>query len=508
MSKGRRYEENRQLNMKKVYGVVGAFLLIIAICVITRIALTGDENDKITSQTYFSSFYANKWGVINSKGENIIEPSYVEMIIVPNEKEDVFLCTYDVDYDNATYKTKVIDSSESEIYTNYDKVEALQNKDSSNNLWYEKEVLRVQKNEMYGLIELSTGKTLLDCEYESIECLFGTENAFVVVKDGKIGVVDNKGTQIVEPMYSEITNIGTDNKDGYIVKTVEGKYGVVDYSNKVIIEPKYDEISSVYSEEYYVVVLDGNEQVIDKSEEVVLSNGFDKVAAILKSGTGIVAIKDEKYGVIDFEGNEIFKFEYSNLKETSKDVFTAQNDGKYGIISKDGELLLGYDYTYIRYSELADIYIADVDNINSKIYNGNYEQQQEGVFMKIDETAGYIQMKQDSKIKYYNFKFEEKEVSDINQTVTLCLMESNGKFGYTDASGEEVVEAIYDDAKEQNSYGYAAVKKNGKWGSIDSIGNVVVEPIYNLDDYLIIDFIGQWHLGKDLNNSLYNQLDK
>ena len=64
---------------------------------------------------------------------------------------------------------------------------------------------------------------------------------------------------------------------------------------------------------------------------------------------------------------------------------------------------------------------------------------------------------------------------------------------------------IYDDATQQNTYGYVAVKKDGKWGSINSKGNVVIEPTYNLDNYLVIDFIGKWHLGQDMNLNYYIQ---
>lgn len=54
--------------------------------------------------------------------------------------------------------------------------------------------------------------------------------------------------------------------------------------------------------------------------------------------------------------------------------------------------------------------------------------------------------------------------------------------------------------------GYAGIKKDGKWGAIDINGNIVINPTYNLDDYLQVDFIGKWHLGKDLNMNYYNQL--
>ena len=68
-----------------------------------------------------------------------------------------------------------------------------------------------------------------------------------------------------------------------------------------------------------------------------------------------------------------------------------------------------------------------------------------------------------------------------------------------------MVEYIYDDATEQNEYGYVAVKKDGKWGALNKNGEVVQEPTYNLDDYIMIDFIGKWHLGKDINMNYYNQ---
>ena len=59
------------------------------------------------------------------------------------------------------------------------------------------------------------------------------------------------------------------------------------------------------------------------------------------------------------------------------------------------------------------------------------------------------------------------------------------------------MECIYNDAKELNQYGYAAVNKDGKWGAIDKNGKVVCECIYDLSDNVLIDFIGKWHIGID-----------
>ena len=112
-------------------------------------------------------------------------------------------------------------------------------------------------------------------------------------------------------------------------------------------------------------------------------------------------------------------------------------------------------------------------------------------------------MRIDDQYKYYNFKCEEKPNTEILINNTLFLSKKDGKYGYVDKKGNVVVDYIYDDATEQNEYGFVAVKKNGLWGAIDKEGKEVIEPKYNLENNLKIDFIGKWHLGQDLNMNYY-----
>ena len=51
------------------------------------------------------------------------------MIVIPNEMQDIFICTYDVNYDNNSYKTKVLNAKGKEIIKDYDKIEAIANYD-------------------------------------------------------------------------------------------------------------------------------------------------------------------------------------------------------------------------------------------------------------------------------------------------------------------------------------------------------------------------------------------
>ena len=76
MSRGRRYEEPK-LNMKKVFAVIIAIIVIIMFIFIIKGILDKDEEQgMITSETYFVSYKDNKWGVINQEGEIITKPIY------------------------------------------------------------------------------------------------------------------------------------------------------------------------------------------------------------------------------------------------------------------------------------------------------------------------------------------------------------------------------------------------------------------------------------------------
>ena len=108
--------------------------------------------------------------------------------------------------------------------------------------------------------------------------------------------------------------------------------------------------------------------------------------------------------------------------------------------------------------------------------------------------------------KYYNLKFEEKTNKDVLTTNTLFLAKKDGKYGFVNKQGIVIVDYIYDDAREQNEYGFASVKKNGMWGCINYKGKQVMAPAYQLENNSLIEFIGKWHIGEDLNLNYYTDI--
>ena len=204
--RARRYEDEPKLNIKKVIAVL-VFILVVIMFIIGIKSLLNSKNmetatGKIGTVTYYTAYDNGKWGVINSKGETVIDASYDEMIVIPDNVQDIFICTYDVNYSDGTYKTKAINSKNKEVITGYDKVEALGNYDENKNLWYEKNILKVEKDGKYGLIDFS-GNELLSPEYESIDTLKNLENSILIQKDGLYGLCDKEGNIVIEPKYKK-----------------------------------------------------------------------------------------------------------------------------------------------------------------------------------------------------------------------------------------------------------------------------------------------------------------
>ena len=133
MGRGKRYETEGKLNYQKVLAVILAIAVIIMFIFIIKNVF--NEREKLNKDyEYFVLYSANKWGVINQEGEEVISPSYREMIVIPDKTKDVFICTYDINEESGEYKTKAINKKNEAIFTKYEQVEAISNIDKDNNV--------------------------------------------------------------------------------------------------------------------------------------------------------------------------------------------------------------------------------------------------------------------------------------------------------------------------------------------------------------------------------------
>lgn len=503
MSRGRRYETEPKLNIKKVIAVIIAILVIIMFVIGIKKLLNTDIsiNDKVFPVGYYTIYENGKWGVIDTNQKVILEPTYEEMIIIPDNTKPIFICTSNVNYETNTFETKVYNEKKQELYKDYNKVEVIYNNDKSNNLWYEQNILKVQKDGKYGLINLE-GKQILACTYDDIKPILGTKNVVITVKEGKQGLVDNIGNVIIENSYNEITSITNKYEDGFIVKSENGKYGVISTSKETVLEAKYDEIKNVYGNNCYVVKENGKQKIVDSKGNTYLEEGFEEVKQI--NSNNVIIKKSGKYGVVALSGETKIEATYDDLTFAFTDTYIAKKGNKYGIITIQNEEKIPFNYEYIEYVSQADFIRAQKENAETDLYTRDFNIKASGIISEINTEKNYIRIRVGEDYKYYNFKLEQKESSEI-LTGTLFLSKKDGKYGYVNNKGIVIVDYIYDDATEQNKYGYSAVKKDGKWGAIDQKGKVIVEPKYALENNLVIDFIGEYHLSEDINANYYTK---
>lgn len=495
MARGRRYDKEPKLNIKKVFGVAIAFIVFIMIIIsIIKIVKTNPEEEYLSTAKYYSMYLDGKWGVIDNNGETVIPATYDEMIVIPNNKQAIFVCTYDIDDATGSYKTKVLNEKNEEILKGYEQIEAIDNYDSKQNIWFEDNVLRVKKNNKYGLIDFK-GNTILECEYDDIYSLKGVTENLIVEKDGKLGLVNSKGQTIIKNEYSKIQTLEEGYKNEYLVANESGLYGIISTTGNNILETKYEEIKYISSIDTYSVKIDGTWQLINaKGETLQTSDGKEYVYA---KGENVITIKDGKYGIEKLNGESVVPYDYDELKYAFSIYYIAKKDNKYGIININNETVKEFEYINMYSVEEGNFIVADKTDTETIVLDSNLTQKISGIISEINIDKGYIKVYLNNEYKYFNFKFEEKESTEILSQNTLFLAKKDGKYGYKDKAGNMVVDYIYEDATEQNSCGFVAVKQNGLWGSLKKNGAIACTPSVNLDNSIYVDFIGEWHLSDE-----------
>ena len=496
-NKGRRFDDEPKLNIKKVIATIIALLVIIM--VISSIIMAIKKRDKAPEVPveikYFSAYSNSKWTVINSKGEQLNAINYDEMVIVPNPAKDIFIVTYDVDYANGTYKTKAVNQNNEQQFTQYQNVSAIENNTNINDVWYDKEVLKYEKDGKYGLIDY-TGKEVLPAEFTSIKAMQGIERALIIEKDGKLGIYNSMSkSKIVDTTYDNIEAFGQTYNEGYIVKDSSGKFGLLSAEGKSILPNAYDKIHKVSGADKYVVDSDLKTKLIDKDGNVILESGFDEISEIV--GEVIVIKKAGKYGVLTLTGDTVIDTAFDTLKYCFEDYYIASTAGNYGVIDIRKDIRIEFKYKNIDYRSDITSLVCENEDLSTDIYTRDLQLVFTGTISKVDTQKGYIRARIDNDYKYYNLQYQEISSKDALKDNTLWLIKENGKYGYINKDGKKVVDCIYDDAKEQNEFGFAAVNKDGKWGVLQSNGSILLDPSITYDNSINIDFIGKWHISEN-----------
>ncbi len=511
-----------KINVKLIVIIV-LVIAIIGIAIFAVVNVVGIKNKDYVLETisendykYFLVYTNEKYGVIDEKGNSIVESKY-DNIIIPNPTKPVFI-VYDENGKNV-----VLNEKSEQIFTEFNNVQAIEIDGAVTNLPYEKSVLKYEENGKYGLIDFS-GNTITKAIYDEISSVKYKEGEILVKKDDKYGVINNKGIELIEIKYDQIEadkyySKGTYQKSGYIVRitTEDGyNYGYIDSNWKELLDTKYTSISRILDIEsddtYLIVSNNGRYGVIkNKNEEI----GFEyQSIKYNKDINSYLVEKNGQYGVININGDKIIDVKYKNIKVNGIYIFaetyteskyfnqkgeeiengyttitdvpdtkyyiTIDNENMYGIIDENGNVVINNDYLYIEYA-----------------FDKYFIAYKEGYGLGVIDTKGNttIEFQYDvlSKIGEYNILKGvdmENDITDIfsnNMEKTLSLEGANIEIhdNYVELYNEKETKFITTTGELRkateilnNNKLFASCKDN-KWGYVDADGNEKVPYEYD-----------------------------
>ena len=170
----------------------------------------------------------------------------------------------------------------------------------------------------------------------------GGIRVFMVKSKGKYGVCLGSG-QIVPCIYDLVKGvagiISYDSRCGFsytedfgvrYVASKNGKYGLLNHEGKVIRNCEYDSIDVFYSNE-------NEEQAFAEGDEQTVDEGYEKESSEIEAFFKVR--KNGKWGVIDYNGEQILPFEYDDIlmPDDDSNCFMVTKSGKTSKINKSGK---------------------------------------------------------------------------------------------------------------------------------------------------------------------------
>ena len=301
--------------------------------------------------------------------------------------------------------------------------------------------------------------------YNSIE--LGCEGQFIVKKDGKYGVVSEKGAVILPLNYSFIDS----NKNGYTV-TLNDKTGLFNSEGKEIIPISYHWIYTDKIDDNIPIVaeLDGKEGYINTKNEWVIPPTYRDAFAFRQGLAKIREVRDYIY-YINLKGEPVIQDFDANVIEPSDNTYIVgvRKECKYMVYDLNGNLLDTYNLLRNNWSD---------DAIFAVKKGGKW---------------GYI----DGYGKVI-IPLEYEEVRNFSEG--LAAVRKDGKWGYINPKNEIVIPIEFTN-KEVGFFknGGAEYYTDSGAGLINLKGEIIAEPKYNSIEYIkgnvaIVSFDGYNYL--------------
>ncbi len=290
----------------------------------------------------------------------------------------------------------------------------------------------------------------------------------IIEKDGKQGIIDENGNEVLPLVYSKIIRVGQ--RKQFAVHTNE-KWGLVDDAGKFLFPSVFDSIDDFYVG-VYIVSIGNKVGLIDCFGRVVFPIVYDEIDNTWSSydekentsdGSFILVKQDGLYGLYNKE-KQILPVEFDEIKRewTPSDskydyLVLASKKHLWGVFDSLGRTVVPNKYNKVEYEK--------------GFFNECFVVEKDGKWGYISIDGNTISPIYDS-IKVHNYHLR-------------CLIVQLGeRFGLVSAKGEQLLPVEYisisiEPIRGRSGYeGYVFVMGEDGFGIYADDGSCIVEPVY------------------------------
>jgi hypothetical protein len=316
------------------WGIVNKFGILICPCIYLEIVNFKDNLSIVKKQIEDESYY----GVIDINGQEVV-PSQMDYITINN----FISCNHD----NIIYRH----------YGSFNCHKVFGSENQINCYSGRFNILETSDHFYYLIAENDLNKTPISNYYNGIRPAF--ENVAISSRDGKYGLLDKTGKEIVPPIYLKLEKFSD---EYFIAMNDEGFFGLLEKNGKTSMPHKFTYISR-FSKNLFIVS-DTKEKIWtgDYYNEkspcwLVYKNGrelnnikYDFIGNLSEEFSQLATVRrNEMFGLINQNGDEIVECIYSDLfGRITDNLMLAKKEEGYGIINVNGEEIVKCIYTNLR----------------------------------------------------------------------------------------------------------------------------------------------------------------
>jgi hypothetical protein len=344
----------------------------------------------------------------------------------------------------------------------------------------------------YGFIN-KEGAMVINPSYNGVDNFTEFGLAKVLTGTG-MGVVDSKDNFLVKPILSDVQILNLEDRLVLLGKNYDW-WGKISPTGEWVIKPRFHKLTNL-GHGFFRAEYQGKSALFDNKGELLTDIAYDSLKNLSKMPDGSFLLtfgQGGKEGIMDGKGKVVISPRFDSISpgfdENGK--FIMRVGDNMGVLDISDKWVIEPNFHYISYDKEGKVFWVMETKFTDSYYYYSLDGKKIGpippdkIWSELKgypfELANCFPTKDDKKFGYCNAqgKMVINAVYDMAwlfSPVGLARVLLKDKFGFVDPKGKVAVPIEYEDAKDFYPGGAAPVKKGGLWGLLNTKGAFIIKP--------------------------------